>query len=115
MSARLAACTPAVASFAPLPIQRAAMADIWSLGVSFANVIIRHKRLSHDMVERSCVLLVEHLHFAFVNADGPHSLLLRPFTAIASSGCSFGHIISSIISMNSSDDSARFEILSSWP
>jgi hypothetical protein len=45
-------------------------------------------------VERSCVLLVEHSHFAFVNADGPHSPLLRYkrlFTMIVSSGCSFGH------------------------
>jgi hypothetical protein len=77
MSARLTACTPLLLLSLLYQIQRAAMPDIWSLGVSLANAIIRHERLTYVRVERSCVLLVEHSHFAFVSEDGLHFPLLR--------------------------------------
>src|SRR5438045_170779 len=59
------------------------------------NVIIRRERLNYDTAERSCVLLVELSHFAFINADGPAlpATLLhrRLFTTIASSRSSLGY------------------------
>jgi hypothetical protein len=103
VSARLTACTPLLSlvhQSKELPWRH------WSVGVSFTNVIIRHERLSHDTAEWSCLLLVEHSHFAFVNADGSHSPLLRYISDYSPRlhplGAPLAITISSITSINSS-------------
>ena len=103
MSARLTACTPLLSL---VHQSKELLWRHWSVGVSFTNVIIRHERLSHYTAEWSCLLLVEHSHFAFVNADGSHSPLLRYISDYSPRlhplGAPLATTISSITSMNSS-------------
>lgn len=70
------------------------------------NVINHHERLSYDTARRSCVLLVEHSHFAFVHAHGPHSPLLSYIgdylLQLHPLGAPLVVKVSSITSMNSS-------------
>jgi hypothetical protein len=82
------------------------------------NVIIHHERLSHDTARRSCVLLVEHSHFAFVYVHDPHSQLLSYIgdylLQLHPLGAPLVNKISSLTSMNFSARLCRVQDLPSW-